>query len=93
MPKEDASQSAFAFMVGFAVGAGVMLLFAPQAGSELRSSVRDYTRRAKDEWDQASERGESALDILFQRGKDWIQRARLKQATAGAEEIPIQKPP
>ena len=85
MPKEDASQTAFAFIVGATVGAGVMLLFAPQAGSELRSSVRDYTRKAKDQWDEASAQGLSALDTVFQRGKEWIQGAMQNQAAGGRQ--------
>lgn len=85
MDQEEMSNTAFAFISGATVGAGVALLFAPRAGSELRSSVREYTRRAKDEWDQASQRGESALDTLAQRGKEWIQGAMGKQATGGAE--------
>ena len=88
MYKEEMSQTAFAFIAGATVGAGVALLFAPRAGSELRSSVREYTRRAKDEWDQASQRGESALDTLAQRGKEWIQRAMPRQATGGTDDGP-----
>ncbi|MCC2643480.1 MAG: hypothetical protein K0S45_3893 [Nitrospira sp.] len=81
--KEEMSHTAFAFIAGATVGAGVALLFAPRAGSELRSSVREYTRRAKDEWDQASQLGDSALDTLAQRGKEWIQRAtRIRHSVA-----------
>ena len=88
MYQEQGSRTALAFIAGATVGAGVALLFAPEPGSELRSSVRDYTRRAKEEWDEASGRGESALGLLFQRGKEWIQRARPERATAGAQDIP-----
>jgi hypothetical protein len=88
MSKEVVSRTGFAFLVGATVGAGVMLLLAPQAGSELRASVRDYTRKAKDHWDQASERGASVLDLLFQRGKEWIQRARPNRAIVEVHEIP-----
>lgn len=79
MYREDTSKTAMAFMVGATVGAGVMLLLAPQSGSEFRSSMSDYTRRAKDEWDHASERGVSSLDSIFQRGKEWLQRTITKQ--------------
>ncbi|MEP7152856.1 MAG: YtxH domain-containing protein [Nitrospira sp.] len=79
MHKEDVSYAAFAFIAGATVGAGAMLLFAPQAGSDFRSSVRDYARRATDEWDKASEGGESTLDTVLQRGKEWIQSAMPKQ--------------
>ncbi len=88
MYKEEMSPTAFAFIAGATVGAGVALLFAPRPGSELRSSVRQYARRAKDEWDQASERGESALDTLTQRGKEWIQGAMSRQPTSGTEDAP-----
>ena len=88
MYKEEIARTAFAFLAGATVGAGVALLFAPRPGSELRSSVREYTRRAKDEWDQASQRGESALETLTQRGKEWIQGAMGKQATGGTEDRP-----
>jgi hypothetical protein len=87
MDKEDVSHTAFAFIAGATVGAGVMLLLTPQAGSEFRSSVRDYTQRAKDEWGPASERGVNALETLFQRGIEWIQRALPKQGTGGGREI------
>ena len=87
MHKEDVSNTACAFIAGATVGASIALLFAPQAGPELRSSVRDFTRRAQDEWAHASERGESALDTIFQRGKEWVQNAMRKQATGSAEDM------
>jgi gas vesicle protein len=79
MYREDTSKTAMAFIAGATVGAGVMLLSAPQSGSEFRSSMSDYTRRAKDEWDHASERGVSSLEVLFRRGKEWLQRTITKQ--------------
>ena len=85
MDKEEMSPTAFAFIAGATVGAGVALLFAPRAGSEVRSSVREYARQVKDEWEQARQRGESALNTLAQRGKEWTHRAMARQATGGAE--------
>ena len=79
--KDDVSHTTFAFIAGAAVGVGVMLLFAPQAGSEFRSAVRDYTRQAKDEWDRANDQGGSPLETVLQRGKEWIQRAMPTHAT------------
>jgi gas vesicle protein len=83
MHKEDVSQTALAFIAGATVGAGVMLLFAPQAGSDFRSSVREYARGAKEEWDQASDQGMSGLNNVLQRGREWIQSAMQKQHTEG----------
>ncbi len=53
MHKEDVSRTLFALMAGATVGAGVGFLFAPQAGSQFRSSLREYTKKAKDHVDQA----------------------------------------
>ena len=54
MHKEDVSCTLFALMAGATVGAGVGLLFAPQAGSQFRSSRREYTRKAKNLVDQST---------------------------------------
>jgi hypothetical protein len=57
MEKHDLSCSLFALMAGATVGAGVGLLLAPQSGSQLRSSLRDLTRKTKDHVDRAIEQG------------------------------------
>ncbi len=57
MHKEDVSCTLFALMAGATVGAGVGLLFAPQTGSHFRASLREYTRKAKDQVDQATKDG------------------------------------
>ena len=54
MHKEDVSRTLFALMAGATVGAGVGLLLAPQAGSQFRSSLREYTRKAKNQVGQAT---------------------------------------
>ena len=87
MDNEDVSHTAFAFIAGATVGAGVMLMLTPKAGSEFRSSVRNYAQRAKDEWGPASERGVSALETLFQRGIEWIRHALPNQAAGEGREI------
>jgi gas vesicle protein len=57
MQKHDFSCSLFALMAGATIGAGVGLLLAPQSGSQLRSSLRDLTRKTKDHIDQAIDQG------------------------------------
>ena len=54
MNKENVSGTLFALMAGATVGAGVGLLLAPQTGSQFRSSLREYTKKAKDQVNQAS---------------------------------------
>ena len=61
MRTEDSSNWS-AFMAGALIGAGVALLLAPQSGTELRSSLRDYASKAKDELDEATEQGRAAWD-------------------------------
>jgi gas vesicle protein len=64
MCKEDVSRTLFALMAGATVGAGVGvgLLFAPQAGSQFRSSLREYTRKVKSQVDQASNESTQSSD-------------------------------
>jgi gas vesicle protein len=62
MHQEDVSRTLFALMAGATVGAGVGLLFAPQAGSRFRSSLREYTRKAKNLVDQATKDSTQSSD-------------------------------
>ena len=59
MHKDNISSTLFAFIAGATVGAGVGLLFTPKPGSQDRSSLREYMRKAPDEVDQAIEGTES----------------------------------
>ena len=65
-----------AFIAGAFIGAGVALLLAPQSGSELRSSLREYASRAKDELDEATEQGRAVWDSAMERGQEYMQRGQ-----------------
>ena len=54
MRKEDTSYPLSALVAGAAVGAAVGLLFAPRTGSQFRSSLREYAKKAKDRMNQAT---------------------------------------
>ena len=69
-----------AFLAGALVGAGVALLFAPQAGSQLRGLLRDYAARAQDELEDAVERGQEFVE----KGKESVREAG-RQARGFAE--------
>jgi gas vesicle protein len=69
-----------AFLAGALVGAGVALLFAPQAGSQLRGLLRDYAARAQDELGDAVERGQEFVE----KGKESVREAG-RQAKGFAE--------
>ncbi|MCE3221995.1 MAG: hypothetical protein K0S58_175 [Nitrospira sp.] len=72
-----------AFVAGAFIGAGVALLLAPQSGSELRSSLRDYASRAKDELDEATEQGRAAWDTAVERGQEYVEGGKQALRNAG----------
>ena len=73
---QEESSNWSAFIAGAFIGAGVALLLAPQSGSELRSSLRDYASRAKDELDQATEQGRAVWDSAMERGQEYMERGQ-----------------
>ena len=70
------SGNLWAFITGALVGAGVALLFAPQAGSQMRGLLRDYATRAKDEFDEAVDRGAEVLDNTVERGQEFVEKGK-----------------
>src|SRR5262245_5352713 len=62
------------FILGAVVGAGIGLLFAPYAGSELRRYLRDYAGRAQDELAEGVNRCIEALDKAVDQGKKFIEK-------------------
>ncbi|HZS09931.1 MAG TPA: YtxH domain-containing protein [Blastocatellia bacterium] len=59
----NASNSLLFFLIGAGIGAVTALLFAPKAGSELRSELADATRRGLDQArDTGRQIGERATD-------------------------------
>lgn len=74
-----------AFLAGALVGAGVALLFAPQAGSQLRGLLRDRAARAKDELDDAVDRGANAVDSASARGEEFLDKGKESLREAGRQ--------
>ena len=72
-----------AFIAGAFIGAGVALLLAPQSGSELRSSLREYASRAKDELDEATEQGRAVWDQAIERGQEYVEGGKQALRNAG----------
>jgi len=69
MKSDNAGDSVIMFLVGFAFGAGVALLAAPQSGKRTR---RDIARRAEDAQDYLDEVGQELID----RGRELVDRGR-----------------
>ena len=62
-----------AFITGALLGAGLALLFAPQAGVQARKLLREYSARAKDGLDKTVDHGVQVLEHgqeLVEKGKD-----------------------
>jgi gas vesicle protein len=76
-----------AFFAGALVGAGVALLFAPQAGSQLRGLLRDYAARASDELGEAIDRGGEVWDQATERGEEFVEKGKesLRETTRQAK--------
>ncbi len=85
----DDSSNWSAFMAGAFIGAGIALLLAPQSGNELRSTLRDYASRAKDELDEATEQGRAAWDSAMERGQEYVEGGKqtLRKAGRAAREF------
>ena len=70
-------------LAGTVLGAGLGMLFAPKAGSELRSQLSEQTGKlrttANDAYSQASEKVSQMVD----RGREAYERARGSNATFG----------
>jgi len=70
------SGSLSAFITGALVGAGVALLFAPQPGAQMRGLLRDYAARAKEELDEAVDRGTEAFDSAVEHGQEFVEKGK-----------------
>jgi gas vesicle protein len=65
-----------AFFVGALIGAGIVLLFAPQSGTQMRGLLRDYAARAKDELNGAVDHGTEVLDSAVERGHEFVEKGK-----------------
>jgi gas vesicle protein len=74
-----------AFITGALVGAGVALLFAPQAGSQIRAFLRDYATRAKDELGGAIDRGADAWESAKDHGEELVEKGKESVREAGRQ--------
>ena len=74
-----------AFIAGALVGAGVALLFTPQAGSQMRRLLRDYATRAKDELGGAIDRGADAWESAKDRGGELVEKGKESVLEAGRQ--------
>ena len=82
MYTEDSSNWS-AFIAGAFIGAGVALLLAPQSGSELRSSLREYASRAKAS--KPVEGGKQALRNAGRAAREFVDESTQTAEKAASE--------
>lgn len=79
MDQDEDRNTGMILLVGALLGAGITLLLAPKAGSELRQSLRDRAQRAwKFAWDSQEslrERVEELLDKIAEQSEMLVQKA------------------
>jgi gas vesicle protein len=62
-------------LIGFGVGVGLTLLFAPQSGEDTRDWISLTSRRAKRRLRNTSRRSLEQVREMFERGQETITRA------------------
>lgn len=66
MSNNTGSKMFFSFLTGAAIGAGLALLFAPQAGKETRKQIKDFSEKlgneVKDGVDMVGEKAKTFID-------------------------------
>jgi len=77
------------FFVGALVGAGIALLFAPQAGTQLRGLLRDGAGTAKDKLKEATNHGTEILKSAVAHGQEFVEKGKesLRETGRQAEEL------
>jgi gas vesicle protein len=63
-------------LAGTVLGAGLGMLFAPKAGSELRSQLADQTGRLREAADQGYQQASDKVSQIVDRGREAYDRAR-----------------
>ena len=76
-------------LAGTVLGAGLGMLFAPKAGSELRSqlgsSIADGTGRLRDAADQTYSQASEKVSQMVDRGREAYDRARSSMSTMASQ--------
>ena len=105
MYREDQSGASFVLgmMTGAFIGAGVALLFAPKAGSEMRQQlgeqyrgladrVGERTQHLRESAQQLREQGREKVQQLTGQLSDRVSSSTERQATPAAERFPSSAP-
>jgi len=86
MPK---AHTVLGLLIGFGIGVGLTLLFAPQSGEDTRDWILLTSRRAKRRLQTSSRRSLEQVREMFERGQETVSgavRSRSNGPEAGASE-------
>jgi gas vesicle protein len=64
----------FSFLSGAVIGAGLALLFAPQAGKETRKQIRDFSEKFTDEVKEGVEKAGEKAKAFVEGAKDTFKK-------------------
>jgi gas vesicle protein len=73
-------------MIGFGVGVGLTLLFAPQSGEDTRYWIKSTSRRARRRLRNTSRRSVEQVRDILERGQETVSRA-IRRANGAETEV------
>ena len=71
-------------LAGTVLGAGLGMLFAPKAGSELRSQLVDQTGKLREKADQSYQQASEKVSQIVDRGREAYEKARTNTGSTGS---------
>jgi gas vesicle protein len=72
-------------LAGTVLGAGLGMLFAPKAGSELRSQLVDQTGKLREKADQSYQQATEKVSQIVDRGREAYDKARSSVGSMAAQ--------
>jgi gas vesicle protein len=72
-------------LAGTVLGAGLGMLFAPKAGSELRSQLVDQTGKLREKADQSYQQASEKVSQIVDRGREAYDKARSSVSNMAAQ--------
>jgi gas vesicle protein len=72
-------------LAGTVLGAGLGMLFAPKAGSELRSQLVDQTGKLREKADQSYQQASEKVSQIVDRGREAYDKARSSVSSMAAQ--------
>ena len=82
MSTQEVAKIAALVAGGAVIGAGLGLLYAPQAGTETRRQVKQYVKRAQVQASRMDQSIKSGVDHTIEYGKSWMDKKNMPHSEA-----------